>query len=1674
MIDQEEKLKSETIGEASQTPFKIPEIREAPEDAVAEKAKPMEGAVPIEEEVVTNDITSEDFDIEMEDVSTDEPTNLLMGDGKELVRMPPPKPPMLALVSEREANERAFYATQEIGSEEMNKDYQESRTQLMTEGRSDLEDQAEEEAYISNLESDQMAVESIVSDPTVDKETRKGAIKNYINLGFKPTSLKERYINQIAEPSRTATDIEWLAQDHVLSTVTERKNNQHMRVRNEQIDSMEGGFWDSFWGGLQLTGDQVFETAGLFGVTQEDVIKAKQEQIRVMGDSTLNQIGGGLGGMVAVLAPIALTPLAGLGTAGTIAASTQTASKFSDIGDTVAFETRLTSAVASGALTGVDVALPIFKAATLLRAVVMNGGANIAIGELDVYGQNTILEAFPELQQPQIDLANVTVNGVMGGLLGAAMGRKRISPLDHTRNGIPASSIFDSQKTGNPNVAADSAADSLAGKVDDTHPNVMSGGGDLGLVVQSWVHSKLVGTKDLDDTLNPNILTKLYKHIYVNNANSKALYRDFDIDSTQPDAVKRINDRDAMDEIIKANEGPLYSQSNSKVVFGHEKDSGELIFTNQKGGVYKSGKDGEIGRYGAAQMERLRKGIESSDAKDHGAIKAVKKDGGWVIAWEFERAYSPLSVGVLGSQPIKILGRDATWIARSKVGRWLIPTGVLGDAEKGASRSVAQESRLKRHFEDELDDVISTNRNPKEMDDLVNHAEEYAIDDFSIKELHTRYDNLSRAQAEELYTTWTLWRATMARQWQFANRQDRLGKDREGFKGIYSNGEGKPIGMGTPNLSSDDLAHLGKGKKYIWDFEKNDRVLYNADAFKKDGKTVVKLFESHGGKDQDFGYAILGDKVQLKHLPEVTLPKLKGYAPRHTKENFFIDAHPRERTIDGELIKDQAVLRQKLTTTKGAARTNAEGEQMKAQLEAADPDMIYTVRREKMDTVDQIAEDMNVKMDMTNTSKRKGERLPSLDGLARIEDRVVSAKKSIAALAKTEAFTKWSLGYQRTFVDTYGDFFDGQVFPDRLSKIRPAGEATAANELKFKDAVRSYKYFQQLHSYQSSSDYVWKDLFHGIADIIDNRSMGKTARFLSDRTRKLGDKGNLIVKYPKAIVSAAYIHLNPIRQWVIQPAQMLEMQLVNPGSWGANLRNMIAVRAYLMSADGTHKIDTNAFRELAKKGMTLTQKEFDETITAIQKSGLLESIQKNELVNDMYGNSDQLMNPTKFDKITGRMVNSITKPIGAIRSVGFDFGELSNRIGMYLQAKSLWQKQNPTKDWRDIDNQATIAHEGFKLSGAMDRSGSLPYQTGSLAVFLQFAAVQHKLTLNLLQDSATLMTGADRAKLGAVRLVMYGGLYGLPAGALIDWAKGELTDEPFLKDPEKKLIFERGLTDYVVNRLISPMLDDDGTRSEILVGKSLSPYSEHLIPPVTLIFELSKLIDGNPNTDPRFPALGLTSSVVKTANQMRGWTTRKDMGPTEKITEIMGEAFETASGYNNWVKGNLMLSSRQIVSARGSDLGEEISVSESLWKMILGGENQKQLETYAATSNLIEHKAHLKQTAKDTYAQLTNMTVKLGTKEYEDKISQMSSMFSALVEGGQFTKQDIVDISNQVWTLDRMSIRDGKNSIYQALWEQNYNDLNDEFTDLLRILEGSTNPKAQKFIEMWKNRDKML
>ena len=79
-----------------------------------------------------------------------------------------------------------------------------------------------------------------------------------------------------------------------------------------------------------------------------------------------------------------------------------------------------------------------------------------------------------------------------------------------------------------------------------------------------------------------------------------------------------------------------------------------------------------------------------------------------------------------------------------------------------------------------------------------------------------------------------------------------------------------------------------------------------------------------------------------------------------------------------------------------------------------------------------------------------------------------------------------------------------------------------------------------------------------------------------------------------------------------------------------------------------------------------------------------------------------------------------------------------------------------------------------------------------------------------------------------------------------------------------------------------------------------------------------------------------------------------------------------------------------------------------------------------------------------------------------------------LREGDRFTEQDLVDLFDEVWKLDSMSQKSGKGSLFQAMWEQNYNDLNDKFKKILKIMQGSRHPKTIEFLKAWEERDKIL
>src|SRR4030042_947157 len=95
---------------------------------------------------------------------------------------------------------------------------------------------------------------------------------------------------------------------------------------------------------------------------------------------------------------------------------------------------------------------------------------------------------------------------------------------------------------------------------------------------------------------------------------------------------------------------------------------------------------------------------------------------------------------------------------------------------------------------------------------------------------------------------------------------------------------------------------------------------------------------------------------------------------------------------------------------------------------------------------------------------------------------------------------------------------------------------------------------------------------------------------------------------------------------------------------------------------------------------------------------------------------------------------------------------VSNQLGLLFQTRSPWIDENPGKKWNTKEVIEQISHESWRRAGNMTRAGNLPYQEGALSIVFQFAAIQQKLLMNLLQDTATTMTPAQRAKLTAVRL----------------------------------------------------------------------------------------------------------------------------------------------------------------------------------------------------------------------------------------------------------------------------------------------------------------------------------
>ena len=1083
--------------------------------------------------------------------------------------------------------------------------------------------------------------------------------------------------------------------------------------------------------------------------------------------------------------------------------------------------------------------------------------------------------------------------------------QQAIPNVPRPKKSIPVNSPAEAQKVANPKKATDETV-RIIKENDVEAANAITDGVGMGALA----NDNILPNFKVDPNLNLPAARKLIEEVKANDYIITESMKDSQTNPLLQNPTERSKlMAQALQLRADVQSGPVWSQADSSVpIEGINFQEGREIYIPRKGGTYKMTKSGEPSPAAERELAKLQARVDESSLRGLGDVHFVQKDQGWVIEHTWKKEYID-TWGVLGIDKVHLLGVEATGLARTVAGPFLIPTPAnkrMGDPH---TFGIEQEAKIANTLDRIAAKSIDKLKHKIEFHNLINHGMENGIDQYSIKDIYKMYSKtLTWKQAEKVYESHKKWRRSTDYLYAMAARQHRTQLANEGWRGVRKTGNMNSIMLATTKIPDNDLASLKKGDMNVLNYEANISERYRPT--KGDERTLVRLREPLEVGGSTYTYATFGPEMKLGILPDVTLPRLKGWSPRFYKENFFIDAIPKSKMVNGRALTTFNELAEYKTTVAGA-RTLNEANEIAARMYNENKEFTFVPRRERGNKLKQITEQLKVASDSADVERRRGQEQLT-DGYGkklRIGDHWESMKRTNQTLAHVEAFDAVDRILQHDFIATHKEYLAKGTFPEDSSEIRiPANSDKPLEELEigFKEALRNFEYYRKQKVLKTMGDFNFEGLFHGMADVFESFSknleksdkalIAKIAKDLPDALRMFGNEGNLLLgKWPKSSASMLMIAMNPLRQLMIQPQQAREMWFVNPSGAIDSLRLMYAVRAiYLFSPEPD--LPSRAFVRMVGKTAGLSEEDMLREFHNVRKSGLFDGLNRHELIRDMLLEAEEGLNDSGI-KTTSRLVkNTVTAIPTKFRKYGFEIGERSNRLGMYFQARDILRKKYPERDWSTPENLAIIAVEGNKLSGNMNRAGSLPYQHGMLSTVLQFQAIPHKMFFNMVQDTATVMDPKMRSKVFGTRLAMYGLKRGgilAGVGLAVDSVYEEMTGdvEPWLMDfPELRYFLMMGGMDWSWNKMINLAFYEEGeldkngniqVPTNMAFGESMSPSSKNSLIYIDIVEELAKLLDKDASTNPRFAMTSIVSRFEKTARDWnRIWGKTNEGAPT--------------------------------------------------------------------------------------------------------------------------------------------------------------------------------------------------
>lgn len=1198
---------------------------------------------------------------------------------------------------------------------------------------------------------------------------------------------------------------------------------------------------------------------------------------------------------------------------------------------------------------------------------------------------------------------------------------------------IAAKSPLAATAVANPKIAEAAALGILK---DETGKLSEALGADKGQVVHDWVLPKIFPEEIAKS--HPDLLEAITK----NDETIRNSFQELRYDPNVINATKREQEVASVFQVIKESSKPYYNQSMSLINETDQLFEGNAVFG-------RNGTSGYIKESVAQEAyTKLKESIDHLPEESRGTLEIVKHDGQHYLNWQWKKEYDDLSTKIFGPDSVQtsFLGLDVSGVARSRLGRWLFPTGRFPTwTEQGALRGEERIALLRDDLTKTIKERIANKGHGVELDYLIRDAEEKGIDYYSPAKISSMFPKMSQSAVDDLFTTHTFWRRQQQYNHNFMNREVRHKLLDKEMQGIYDDA-GNYLGVGTSKVGAKELETI----KEVFDFETKKTAAFIPEELQKSGKTLVRLNEKIKGEGTIHQYALIGKEAKLNLLPQEVLPRIPGYSGRKVKESWYVDVLPKSLMVNGIKESDTAGLRA-FAETRAAARTEVEAIKLGEELQAKNPDHVISVRPERSENFGRVITDYQIHQELLSHSMKRGEILPSINGPARIEDRMVTLINTTNSIARMGAMRAWDDSFQSAFTKGFAKFTKGE-FPQYATDIKPLENMDRVLKKEYDNAHALFKYYERIKNSETISDFMYTKILHSLADTFEKWKIPN--EFLK------GNHKNPLM-FAKTISTAVYIHLAPIRQHLIQPMQQLEMYAVNPKAAVKNFANTSAIRMYL-SADSSivkHSGMSDIIKQQAEMlGTKAGEKEFLATVDAIQRSGMMQSVDLNSIVHGVIKEVDRHLVENVPERIWKDIEATAKAPFRAARAVGFDAAELNNRVGNWLQVRDLWVEHNPGKNWNTKEIKEQISAEALKISGAMNRAGQLPYQEGMLSIPFQFSAINHKMLMNVLQDNATILTGMERARLSAARFALFGGKYGIPGGA-IAYNFIEKSDNKDLKDNAEMV--KRGFIDSAANGLLASVVEPD-TKPDLAISKILSPYSEGFLPYFSVGWETMKLFDDRP-AGPRYPSFGMMSSFGQAIEDMKGWYVSREVND-KNFKQMAMEAAEVASGFSSYQQGLLMLGMRDKITRAGNKYGMEFTAAEAYAKMVVGLGTQKEEDLWNLVELEKDTAKQKKDMAKSIYSQLANQRVKGNEEEYDIRVRKINS-FVNMLDPVHFSEADKLEVINEIEKLDKHNYTTIKQSILVDHWKYHQEKMTQERQQVNDILGRSNDPEVKRYLK---------